>query len=181
AIDPHPGRSGLHFDAAVRSRNAGWVHRVLQRYTAGGFAFSGTQGRIYALFDSAGRGFVAWHGRVAGRPAVEVARLVATDRFDPPTVLTGADEPARPTDMVAGPRGRVAVLWERETTDPVLRSRVRAAVRLPGAGFGAAATLPVACQGTSICMPFDGHAAFDPATGELTAAWLQRDDGGYGV
>lgn len=181
AIDYHQGHSGFHFDAAVRPPNAGWVHRVLQRYTASGYAFSGAQQRIYALFDSAGRGFVAWHGRAADRPAVEVAPLVATDRFDPPTVLTGADEPARPTDMVAGPRQRVAVLWERETTDTVLRSRVRAAVRLPGAGFGAADTLPVTCQGTSICMPFDGHAAFDPATGQLTAAWVQRDDGGYGL
>lgn len=83
--------------------------------------------------------------------------------------------------MVAGPRQRVAVLWERETTDVVVRSRIRAAVRVPGAGFAAPETLPVTCQGTSICLPFDGHGAFDPTTGRLTAAWLQRDDTGYGV
>ena len=180
-IDYRPGGSRLSFETAVRPANAGWVHRVLQRYTGNGFPFSGAEQRIFALFDSAGRGFVAWHGNAGGRPAVDVAPLVATDRFDPPTVLNDPDELARPTDLVAGPRQRVAVIWERETGDIFLRSRVRAAVRLPGAGFGPPETVPVTCQSQYICLPGSARAAFDAATGQLSAAWLQRDDGGYGV
>jgi hypothetical protein len=177
------------------------VIRLAERRAGGAFGpvttISGEGARVPAVGVNAGRDrVVAWyrngfvearvrragrHGRIGDRPAVEVAPLVATNRFDPPTVVTGPDEPARPTDMVAGPRQRVAVVWERETTDSVLRSRVRAAIRLPGAGFGPAETLPVACRGTSICLPGDARAAFDPATGGLTAAWLQRDDAGYGV
>ena len=181
AIDYHPGRSGFAFDAAVRPRDGRWVHRALQRYTASGYTFSLAQQRVYALFDSAGRGFVGWHGWVDGRAGVEVAPLVGEDRFEQPTVLTGPEEPARPTDMVAGPRQRVAVLWESETGATGVRSRVRAAIRTPGAGFGAPETLPVACRGTAFCLVGSAHGAFDPATGRLTAAWLQRDDGGYTV
>jgi hypothetical protein len=182
AIDYHPGGSALRFDAGVRPRDGGWVHRVLQRYTASGFAFSGAQQRVWVLFDSAGRGFVAWHGYVEGRPAVEVSALVATDRFDAPAVVTGPDEPARPTDLAAGPQERVAVVWERQTGDVVVRSQIRVAVRRAGAGFGAAETLPVQCPpASSICMPFDGHAAFAPGSGALLVGWLQRDDGGFSV
>lgn len=182
-IDYREGRpSRLTFDAAVRPRGHGWTHHVLQHYAAHGFPFSGAQQRLWALFDSSGRGFVAWHGREGDRPAVLVAQLDASSRFTEPDVITDPDEPARPTDLTAGPGQRVAIVWERETGQVVLRSQVRAAIRLPGAGFGPAESLPVACPaGASICMPGDARAAFDPATGELTAAWLQRDDGNYRV
>lgn len=182
-IDYREGRpSQLTFDAAVRPPHHGWTHHVLQHYAAHGFPFSGAEERLWALFDSAGRGFVAWHGRRGDRPAVLVAQLAAASRFSEPDVVTGPDEPARPTDLTAGPRQRVAVVWERETGQVVLRSQVRVAIRLPGAGFGPAESLPVACPaGASICMPGDARAAFDPTTGELTAAWLQRDDGNYRV
>lgn len=178
-LDYREGRpSVLTFAAAVRAVGRGWVHRPLDRYSASGVGFSQAERRLDAVFDSAGRGLIAWEGKDAtGAPAAKLARLGAG------SVIAGTQTVAagvRLTDLAAGPRRRASLVWDAETGDSALRSRIGTAVGTSGIGFAPAETLPATCPAAAFCVPLDPRAAFDPA-GALTVAWLQRTDAAWEV
>ena len=172
--------SKLGFDAAVRAPGRGWLHHMLDRYSVRGASFAQAERHVEPGFDSGGRGFVAWHGRDAasGAPAAAIAWLAGGGAVARTQMLASG---GRPSDVAAGPRERLAIVWDAETRDVALRSRIGTAVRTSGFGFAAAETLPVACPAPSLCIPLDPRVAFDPVSGGLTAAWLQRDEASWEI
>jgi hypothetical protein len=177
-IDLRPGaESLLAFRAAVRAPDGRWSLHLLDRYTAHGASFSGAQRQVHVAQDPAGRVTVGWQRREGDLPAFGVARLTRGDDFTAPVV---AGVPARPSDLVAARDGRVAAVWWSETGTTTPAARVGVAIAAPDGRFGAAETLPVTCP-SFICLPADARAAFDPAAGRLTVAWVQRDDAAYRV
>lgn len=172
--------SALAFDAAVQTTARGWKHRPLDRYSAHGAPFSQAEQHIEPIFDSADRGFVAWHGRnpTTGAPAAKIAQLDNGNAVARTMIVADA---VRPTDLAVGGQQRLAIVWDVETSDFSLRSRIGAAIRTAGSGFRPAETLPVSCPTPALCVPLDPRAAFDPATGRVTVAWLQRDDADWRI
>ncbi|QEC48767.1 hypothetical protein FSW04_15100 [Baekduia soli] len=181
---PANGPTSFAFDAAVRLPGRPFTHRVLARYEATGYAFAGADRRIFTVLDAAGHGAIAWQGDNAGETAVVLARLGNRDRLATPHTLARgtAGRAVRPTELTIGPGGRLAVAWERETGDVLVRSEVVVAATTPGSGFlTPAQTLPATCPAPALCVVGEARAAFDPVTGALSAAWLQRDDANYRV
>jgi hypothetical protein len=131
------------------------------------------------VFDTAGRGLVGWQGRGSDGATFAVARLRDDGTFARPEIA--GPVPARPSDLVVGPGGRVAAVWWQETGRSVPASLVRVAISTGDVGFAAPETLPVSCPAAFICLPSDARSAFDPVTGRPTVAWIQRDDANHRV
>jgi PKD domain len=125
--------------------------------------------------DRAGNATLAWYDvpdksiQTRSRPAG--GDWGATDTLQP----AGAafDGPS----LAVAANGAAAIAWGRTTTDPAVQ--VRAAVRLPGGGFGAGLTASPDA-GTGLCG--DPRVAVDDA-GDVAALWTRRTTatGGYHV
>ena len=163
--------------AALRPAGGGWRTSRLERFeTPARAPFGGAERELHTAFDSTGRGIATWTGALEGHAAVKLA-IASGNRFGPAQTLSGT-RGARLGSLAAGPAGRLAVSWTEETGEPSERNVPFSRVGSVAQGFSPA-ELVGRCSGSRYCDSGYARIAFDPLSGQPTAAWSERTDAGY--
>jgi hypothetical protein len=159
------GNSGpIFFEVAVRARGARRFHRAQTLEEMGP---DQVPRDIDQVVDSAGRNVVAWSGSDGLNRRLVVARMDADGRFHNEPVVSPPGVNARLSDLAAGPRGRLLVVWD--DWDFEISHQVFAAYAPdPGQPFGAPEPVSPYQEARA------GVAAFDPRSGEPTVVWTNR-------